>query len=34
MLRGLGEEFDLDLDDVFERGVSALLDGFSPVLRY
>jgi AcrR family transcriptional regulator len=34
MLRGLGEGFDMDLDDVFERGLSALLDGFGPILRY
>jgi AcrR family transcriptional regulator len=33
VLRGLGEDFEMDLDDVFERGLAALLDGFAPTLR-
>ena len=34
VVRGLGEDFDMDLDELFERGIAALLDGFTPVLRY
>jgi hypothetical protein len=32
MLAEVGE-FDMDLDDVFERGLAALLDGFAPLLE-
>lgn len=32
MLRGIPNEFQLSFDDVFERGLKAMLDGFSPGL--
>lgn len=32
MLREMPEEFDLDFEVLFERGLTALLDGFSPLL--
>jgi AcrR family transcriptional regulator len=33
VLRGLTEGFEIDFDDLFERGLGALLDGFSPMLE-
>jgi DNA-binding transcriptional regulator YhcF (GntR family) len=33
MMKELPQEFDIDFDDLFERGLRALLDGFTPVIE-
>jgi AcrR family transcriptional regulator len=33
MLQGIGPSFELDLDALFEMGLSAMLDGFTPMIE-
>jgi AcrR family transcriptional regulator len=33
MFRGISEAFDLDFNELFERGLAALLDGFTPLIE-